>query len=336
MSRDDTNASDMTHGVYRRIYGGLTRSRRLNAVSLLAELAFFRLHCVCDDFGTFEADPYLINSQAFPRRAEVTEADAGRAVEELAAAGLVELYEVRGERYGQIARFTEFQRGGRNGKRIRRLPAKPADPTGPPAVTQESDASGESECVQGTPGASGGIQVSPGESGFIQGNPGASGGIPVDPGAPCAHQDQDQNQDHTKNKTNCVPAASASTDPPARGHAGKKSPVPETGLTSSGGNPHATLVTRFCEAWARKNRGQKYPFKGKDAAHLRDVLKAVDGDLARATGVVDAYLASTDPFFVRGGHKLGLLVADLPRFLAARAGTPVATGSPPPLLREDN
>src|SRR4051812_3380264 len=123
----------MLHGVYRRIYSGLTRSRRINALSLLAELTFFRLHCVCDDFGTFEADPYLMKSQAFPRRAEVAEADIAKAIDELVAVGLVELYVARGERYGRILRFTDFQPGGRNGKRIRRLPPNPVE--APPVPT---------------------------------------------------------------------------------------------------------------------------------------------------------------------------------------------------------
>jgi len=51
---------DMTKGVYRRIYSSATRDRRINQLSLAAELLYWRLHCVADDFGSFEADPYLL------------------------------------------------------------------------------------------------------------------------------------------------------------------------------------------------------------------------------------------------------------------------------------
>ncbi|HEX2972656.1 MAG TPA: hypothetical protein VHP11_10005 [Tepidisphaeraceae bacterium] len=128
---------DLTRGVYRRIYSGATRGRRINSVSPLAELLFWRLHLVADDFGAFEADPYLIQCSALPLRRTITEGQIADALGELAGARLVELYQVHGEAYGRIVGFEDFQPAPRNGRRIKRYPLPDGD--------------------------SGGIQVNPGE-----------------------------------------------------------------------------------------------------------------------------------------------------------------------------
>lgn len=114
----------MTRGVYRRVYSGFLKGRRINAVSIQAEAWFWRLHAVADDFGNFHADPVLLMAEAAPLR-RVTRKQAERWLGELVETKLVKLYEVEGERYGHIIDFIEMQPGNRNGKRVRRCPGEP-------------------------------------------------------------------------------------------------------------------------------------------------------------------------------------------------------------------
>jgi hypothetical protein len=139
---------DMTRGVYRRLYAGALKGRRINAVSPLAELAFWRLHMVADDFGVFEADPELVRVQAFPRRSAFTVKQVAGWIEELRAGELVRLAEVNRELYGEIAGFLELQPAPKNGRRIRRFPPLPMVPFG------------ESGGIPGNPGESGGTTCS--------------------------------------------------------------------------------------------------------------------------------------------------------------------------------
>src|SRR4051812_45421622 len=117
MNIEDLDGVDLTRGIYRRIYGGATKGRRINSVSMLAELLFWRLHCVADDYGAFDADPYLLRIVALPLRQEVTDALVARSLDELESAALVRLYSIGRDRYGVIANFTELQPANRNGKR---------------------------------------------------------------------------------------------------------------------------------------------------------------------------------------------------------------------------
>ena len=86
------------------------------------------------------------------------------------------------------------------------------------------------------------------------------------------------------------------------------------------GHPgHKELVTYFCDAWAGRHGGTRYPFTAADGAHIKRILTAA-GDLATARRVVDAFLSSTDRWHRQRGFRLGLLVADLPAFLAKANG----------------
>ncbi len=121
---------DLTRGIYRRIYAGATKGKRINAVSLLAEVLFWRLHLVADDFGRFEADPYLLHCAALPRRRSISESDIAGALAELEGENLVVRYEVSGEPYGLIRDFEEMQPAGKNGRRIQRYPSPPGESRG--------------------------------------------------------------------------------------------------------------------------------------------------------------------------------------------------------------
>lgn len=116
---------DMTRGVFRRIYSSVTRDRRINQLSTAGELLYWRLHCVADDFGAFEADPYLLQCSALPLRREFDQPAIAAALKELIAVQLIELYRVEGEQFGSICGFTNIQPCNRTGRRIRRYPPVP-------------------------------------------------------------------------------------------------------------------------------------------------------------------------------------------------------------------
>ncbi len=113
---------DMTKGVYRRIYSACRKGKRINQVSAMAELVFWRLHCIADDFGTFESEPRFIKAEAFPIKEDVAIFHIVDALNSLANAELIHLFEIEGERFGAIVGFEEFQPANKNGRRIQRFP----------------------------------------------------------------------------------------------------------------------------------------------------------------------------------------------------------------------
>lgn len=134
------NTFDMTRGVYRRIYAGFLRGKRINLVSLEAEATFWRLNAVADGLGNLRAD---CKNDVFPRR-EITLDQFTAWLNELVdlkdpktgePIPLVERYNAAdGEEYLHIIGFTSLQPAGRNGRRVQFHPALPhhapaADPT---------------------------------------------------------------------------------------------------------------------------------------------------------------------------------------------------------------
>jgi hypothetical protein len=118
---------DFSSGIYRRVYAAAIRGKRINSVSIAAELLFWRLHMVADDYGTFEADPYLVKCLAMTRRRDVSEAQIAEAIKELSDAGLIETFTVADESFGCITDFLRFQPAGRNGRRVRKFPVSPSE-----------------------------------------------------------------------------------------------------------------------------------------------------------------------------------------------------------------
>lgn len=168
---------EMRNGTYRRIYAGFLTGRRINAVSQGAECAFWRLHALADDFGTFPADPDLLVHLAYPRR-KVSRAQVAKWIAELANTPhgpLVALYEANGDAYGVILDFLDLQVGGKNGRRYRRHPAPLAG------------------------------LVDPGESGGIQ-------GPPADPGDTIT---ETETENKTKTKTETETKTEPAPEPPA-------------------------------------------------------------------------------------------------------------------------
>lgn len=132
----DSGVTDLTRGVYRRLYAGFIKGQRINKISLQAEAWFWRVFAVADDFGNFDADLELLRAATKGRR-NVSVKQIERWLSEMADVGLISFYETKSERYLHILRFEETQPAGKNGKRLKRFPLP-----------------GESGCIQVNPGES--------------------------------------------------------------------------------------------------------------------------------------------------------------------------------------
>lgn len=125
--------TDLTRGVYRRLYAGFIKGQRINKISLQAEAWFWRVFAVADDFGNVDADPELLRDATKGRR-KVTVKQVEKWLNEMASVGLISFYQTKSDRYLHILRFEETQPAGKNGKRLKRVPRP-----------------GESGCIQVNP-----------------------------------------------------------------------------------------------------------------------------------------------------------------------------------------
>lgn len=162
MTHAPTSIINLTRGVYRLIYAGAIFGRRINAVSEGAELVFWRLLLIADDFGAFSLDPVQVRTQALPRR-DISPADLSGRVAELADVGLIRTYAVDGETYGEIVDWEATQKPPRNGRRVQRCPR----PLSGHAPTRPAPSAGSLGEFGGDPG-------SLGENGCKSGSLGAS------------------------------------------------------------------------------------------------------------------------------------------------------------------
>jgi hypothetical protein len=151
---------DMTEGVYRRIYAGFLKNKKINSVSWMAEAWFWRLVVLADDYGNIDGDMRWLTVNAAPKR-EVDTKQAKILTDELRSAGLIMFYQVDGDDFINIPGFIDRQPANKNGRRIKRVP-RPEDGRG-----------GESEGIRVNPRECRlpqfkhrlGIRVNPGESG---------------------------------------------------------------------------------------------------------------------------------------------------------------------------
>ena len=141
---------DLTGGIWRKIYSRAVFGKRINAVSIQAECLFWRLHCICDDFGNFESDPAVCRHEALPMRSSVKETHVATWLDELGDVmpPLVIRWQLHGLKLGHIVEFEQRQSGRRNGRKVRRFASPPE------SVIKEW-------CSRVHPGASGCIRGSP-------------------------------------------------------------------------------------------------------------------------------------------------------------------------------
>lgn len=91
---------------------------------------------------------------------------------------------------------------------------------------------------------------------------------------------------------------------------------------------HQEATAYWCQQW-EQHHGLRYPFTGRDAKCIQQLLKAC-GSVAAAAAAIDRYLRDRDPFV--SGHPLHLLAASLARYVASDngRGMPTAVAKPVP------
>lgn len=79
-------------------------------MSIEAETVFFHLLSIADDYGRYDARREILMADVFPLRREVSEEALERWLQQLAAADLIRFYEVNGEPYLYLPKWSEWQR----------------------------------------------------------------------------------------------------------------------------------------------------------------------------------------------------------------------------------
>jgi hypothetical protein len=101
------------------------KSERMAGLSRDARLLFIGLWNLADDWGRFRAHPSLIRGELF---AYDDDADVAAWLQTLVDVGVVRLYTIAGQRYGQVANFQEHQKIDK--RAASRIPAEPGSMSG--------------------------------------------------------------------------------------------------------------------------------------------------------------------------------------------------------------
>lgn len=87
-----------------RVIRDWTDSEKIDAISFQAEVLLLRLMMKADDFGSYHANPKLINAFCFPLKS-IRDTDIIRWLQELASADLIVLYNADNKPYLNILNF---------------------------------------------------------------------------------------------------------------------------------------------------------------------------------------------------------------------------------------
>lgn len=85
-------------------------SPSIEGLSWFEEVCFYRLLVQCDDYGRLDARPLILRSRLFPLRDDVTCQQVSAALDALAQAEMVAVYEVQGRPYLEICHWSSHQR----------------------------------------------------------------------------------------------------------------------------------------------------------------------------------------------------------------------------------
>lgn len=105
----------------------------LGSVSRDARLTYVLLWTRCDDHGRFRAATPLLRGQLYPYDEDVMNADLASWLNELADAGRIRIYDVDGQRYGEVINWGKHQRIDNAGKSS--LPPPPELNGDPPPLS---------------------------------------------------------------------------------------------------------------------------------------------------------------------------------------------------------
>lgn len=86
----------------------LTRSESINELSLFAEVLFYRLIVVADDFGRFDGRAAVIKGTCFPLR-NIRTSQIEKGLNELASVSMIFTYTVKAKSFLQITNWSKFQ-----------------------------------------------------------------------------------------------------------------------------------------------------------------------------------------------------------------------------------
>ena len=84
-------------------------SENIDGLSAFQETFFYRLIVCCDDYGRMDARPTILASRLYPLRREIKTAQIIGALNALASADLITLYEVNGKPYLQMNTWERHQ-----------------------------------------------------------------------------------------------------------------------------------------------------------------------------------------------------------------------------------
>ena len=84
-------------------------SDSIDSLSWFAEVLFYRLIVNCDDYGRFDGRPAIIKNRLFPLKENLTIKNVTDAINMLASAELVTLYEIEGRPYLYLPTWNEHQ-----------------------------------------------------------------------------------------------------------------------------------------------------------------------------------------------------------------------------------
>lgn len=143
--------TDLTRGVYRRLYGGFIYGQRINKISMEAECWFWRLHAAVDDFGNMPADPTICYNMTVGNRKRIKPEQVKKWLKEMESVNLIVLYADKTEQFLHVVGFENAQPAGKNGKRIKRFAE---------CDLENRVNAGESRCIQMNPDLSSASQAS--------------------------------------------------------------------------------------------------------------------------------------------------------------------------------
>ncbi len=90
-----------------------------------------------------------------------------------------------------------------------------------------------------------------------------------------------------------------------------------TKRTTPADHDHQAVITFWCEQWAARMEGERYPFNGgRDAKAIKQLRTAV-GDDAKLRALMQVYLELDDPWINEHGHSLHVFAAQLPLVMQA-------------------
>lgn len=98
----------MTDNGYRRLYKSFVFGQRICSISRDAEMFFWRLYVIADDYGNFEVEPKTLVAKAGGlRKIKLVEVQAW--IKEMEKIGLIKIYQAENKSYGHFISFSKYQ-----------------------------------------------------------------------------------------------------------------------------------------------------------------------------------------------------------------------------------